>query len=100
MGIWSLTALALKFDVDAALEKKQEGKLDIKTPVFNCVMVGYALGIVATAAGMFLMKHAQPALLYLVPTCTIGLLVGLASQRKIKAVVSYEAEVSDKPKES
>lgn len=95
-----LAALALKFDVDVALEEKPEGTIDFRSPVFSCVMVGYALGIVATAAGMFLMKHAQPALLYLVPTCTIGLLVGLLKEKKIKQAMAYEAEISDKSKEN
>lgn len=95
-----LTALALKFDVDVALEQKQEGKLEIRTPVFNCVMIGYALGIVATFVGMSLMNHAQPALLYLVPTCSIGLIVGLVLEKRLKQAITYESEASDKPKES
>lgn len=95
-----LTALALKFDVDNGLEQKQDGKLQFKTPVFNSVMVGYALGIVATFAGMSLMNHAQPALLYLVPTCSLGLIFALVKDKKLKKAWTYEAEISDKTKET
>jgi len=95
-----LTALALKFDVDVTLDKKNEGKIEFKTPVFNSVMVGYAVGIIATYISMTWMNHAQPALLYLVPTCSLGLLYGVLTEKRVKQAVSYESEMSDKPKEN
>lgn len=95
-----LTALALKFDVDVALEKKQGNKLDFRTPTFTAVLVGYALGIVATFISMTLMNHAQPALLYLVPTCSLGLMYAVFTEKRFKQAVSYESELSDKPKEN
>lgn len=95
-----LTALALKFDVDVALDQKNGGHLNCRTPVFNAVLIGYALGIVATFVGMTFMNHAQPALLYLVPTCSIGLLYGLLSEKRIQQALKYESELTDKPKEN
>ena len=38
-------------------------------PYFHSVMVGYWLGLSITLAVMYWFEHAQPALLYLVPTC-------------------------------
>ena len=95
-----LTALALKFDVDVALDKKTAGKPDFKTPVFNAVIVGYTLGIAITFISMTWMNHAQPALLYLVPTCTLGLLYGVLTEKRMKQALNYESELSDKPKEN
>ena len=36
---------------------------------FNVTFIAYILGLLATIAVMHVFKHAQPALLYLVPAC-------------------------------
>lgn len=46
-------------------------------------------------AGMHLMSCAQPALLYLVPTCTIGILVPTIINRRFKKLWLYESELSN-----
>lgn len=75
-------ALCLKFDVDKALSKlKLKATSELKTPYFNVCMIGYFLGIVETFAVMWIFDHPQPALLFLVPMCTIPV-AGLAFYRK------------------
>ena len=132
-----LLALAIKFDVDSALEnlkgeatkiKPKEGEaveetnpseptatqnntttaqvlastkpvgkeLNISTPVFYSTLIGYAVGIVATLLGMAYMSRAQPALLYLVPTCTIGVLAPVIAQGRFKEFWNYTSEVKEK----
>jgi len=114
-----LLALALKFDVDSFLEqvrpKSQSTPVEkqssaespvvkpvenIPTPVFTGALIGYALGIILTIAGMTLMKHAQPALLYLVPTCSLGVLIPVIMEGKFKAFWQYNAEKEEKTKDN
>jgi minor histocompatibility antigen H13 len=47
---------------------------------FKASMAGYVLGMVATLAGLHIYRHAQPALLYLVP-CVLTSLWGTAFMR-------------------
>lgn len=57
---------------------------------FNTAFLAYVLGLVATIVIMSVFKHAQPALLYLVPACIgLPLLVALV-KGDIKAMFSYE----------
>jgi minor histocompatibility antigen H13 len=37
--------------------------------------MGYVLGIVATFSALLIFNHAQPALLFLVPSCTLTVLM-------------------------
>lgn len=53
-------ALLLRFDYSL----KRQSKV-----YFHSTCVAYTLGLVATIAVMHVFKHAQPALLYLVPAC-------------------------------
>lgn len=99
-----LTALALKFDVDMGLEEynkqaKKEEEPQLRTFVFDCTLIGYGAGMIATFVGMSLMGKAQPALLYLVPTCSIGLIVGLIGQGRVMKAIKYESEEEVKEKE-
>lgn len=75
-------ALCLKFDVDKSLAKlKIKTTEQIKTPYFNVCVIGYFLGIVITFAVMWIFNHPQPALLFLVPMCTLPV-AGLSFIRK------------------
>merc|ERR1719412_3036539 len=52
---------------------------------FTAGVIGYALGLLATFVSLYLMKHGQPALLFLVPgtllpTCAIALCKGELGQ--------------------
>jgi minor histocompatibility antigen H13 len=68
-------ALCLKFDVDKALSKLRiKSPSEVSTPYFNTCAIGYFFGIVITFAVMWIFNHPQPALLFLVPTCTLPIL--------------------------
>nr|CAD7410363.1 unnamed protein product [Timema poppensis] len=64
---------------------------------FNVTFGAYFLGLMATILIMHLFKHAQPALLYLVPAC-LGAPLGVALLRgDIKALFQYEDHPAEKP---
>ncbi|XP_064626281.1 minor histocompatibility antigen H13-like [Lineus longissimus] len=75
--------IALLLRLDVSLKK------DSKT-YFYASFIAYILGLGLTMLVMHVFKHAQPALLYLVPCCTgIPILVGLA-RGEIKEMFSYQ----------
>ncbi|KAG8227249.1 hypothetical protein J437_LFUL003980 [Ladona fulva] len=82
-------ALLLRFD--HSLKRKSN-------TYFYVTFTAYLLGLLATIFVMHVSKHAQPALLYLVPAC-IGtpLLVAIA-RGDIKAMFEYEDHPSAKEK--
>ena len=101
-----ILALSLKFDVDSFLEKAKESVTEAKvnlsnisTPVFNGALIGYAVGITATLVSMFAMNHAQPALLFLVPGCTFGVLIPVFMSGQFKKLCSYDSEGEVEKKE-
>lgn len=61
-------ALLLRFDHSLKRQTKT---------YFHASVVAYFLGLMATIFVMHVFKHAQPALLYLVPAC-VGTPLGLA----------------------
>lgn len=67
-------ALCLKFDVENCIGKKLKKISEFSLPYFTTSMIGYVVGICATFAAMYIFDHAQPALLFLVPTCTLSVL--------------------------
>lgn len=74
-------ALLLRFDVS----QKKESRV-----YFYASFIAYFLGLLLTIVVMHFFKHAQPALLYLVPAC-IGVPVLVALIRgEIKQLFSYE----------
>lgn len=94
-----VVALSLKFDVDWFLAKAQQagGQTrqaleQMRTPIFYGAFVGYILGIVATLVSMYVFNHPQPALLFLVPGCTLGILVQATREGKVKDLWRYDAE--------
>jgi len=70
-------SLCLKFDIDNSFEKYKVIKdwKHIELPYFNICFVGYIYGIIETFLAMFIFEHPQPALLFLVPMCTIPVLI-------------------------
>ena len=66
-------SLCIKFDIDRALTNKKIKDLsEIKIPYFNTCCLFYAFGIILTFVVMYVFDHPQPALLFLVPTCTLS----------------------------
>ena len=97
-------ALVLRFDAtQAKLVLGVDNHVDtaFAKPVFNVTMFFYAAGLCATVVVMHVFKHAQPALLYLVPACLAGSLVAGAATRQLGALLDYKETEDDeaaKPK--
>ena len=91
-------ALCLKFDVDRAITKlKTIANLQqLKTNYFNICIVGYFLGIVETFAVMWIFDHPQPALLFLVPMCTLPVAGFAFYNKELKDLEEYSTEHPDK----
>lgn len=68
-------ALCLKFDVDRNISRKVKTLKQFALTYFTTAFIGYIVGIVATFAAMYIFDHPQPALLFLVPTCTLSVLI-------------------------
>lgn len=96
-------SLMLKFDmINYSLEgqkyKTPDNMLDIADfpkPYFNTVMVGYVLGLVTTTVVMVVFKHAQPALLYLVPACILSSLLCALVRGEVSKLWSFTIEDSE-----
>ncbi|EAR83602.2 signal peptide peptidase (macronuclear) [Tetrahymena thermophila SB210] len=82
-------ALALKYDIDQQL-KKAINIHAVKTPYFNWCFGGYIAGIITTFVVMVVFNHPQPALLFLVPGCTISVLIKALLDGKLKELFLYE----------
>ncbi|XP_018321483.1 minor histocompatibility antigen H13 [Agrilus planipennis] len=74
-------ALLLRFD--QSLKRKSN-------LYFHATFVAYFLGLMATIFVMHMFKHAQPALLYLVPACLGTPLIVALIKGDIKALLKYE----------
>lgn len=101
-----IVALSLKFDVDRFLQKSlpiggrtPEAVANLPTPIFYGAFVGYILGIIATIMSMYVFNHPQPALLFLVPGCTLGILTQVVRHGQVMELWRYEAEEAEPEKE-
>ena len=108
-------AVMLKFELDQMISarktsKKDETPLTLSevnswpTPMFHITMGFYFMSIVVTLVGMHLMKHAQPALLYIVPAITLAFASVAYIFKCAKKMAEYEddhvgVEPEDKSKE-
>lgn len=66
---------------------------------FIATFIAYFLGLMATIFVMHMFKHAQPALLYLVPACLGTPLLLALIKGDIKALFKYEDNPSEQPPE-
>ncbi|XP_023017914.2 signal peptide peptidase [Leptinotarsa decemlineata] len=83
-------ALLLRFDHSLKRQTKT---------YFHASVIAYFLGLMATIFVMHVFKHAQPALLYLVPAC-IGTPLGLALLKgDLTAMFKYEDSTEEKTEE-
>ncbi|XP_055546993.1 minor histocompatibility antigen H13 [Wyeomyia smithii] len=84
-------ALLLRFD--NSLKRKSNF-------YFYATFIAYFFGLLATIFVMHVFKHAQPALLYLVPACLGTPLLLALLKGDIKKLFAYEDHPDEKPKES
>jgi len=55
-------------------------------------MIGYAVGIATTFAVMVAWNHAQPALLFLVPSCTFSVIIRGFLYKQLDELSNYDEE--------
>lgn len=88
----AFVSLCLKFDIDRAINVLKVKRVsDIPLPFFYWNLIFYIAGIVITYIVMISFKHAQPALLYLVPCATIALILPMLMQGVMSDMVEYMA---------
>ena len=73
---------------------------DFPKPYFNASLVGYTAGMLTTLGVMHVFKHAQPALLYLVPGVLISVWGTALVRGEVAAMWAYseEGEAEEEPK--
>ncbi|XP_050077838.1 minor histocompatibility antigen H13 [Anopheles maculipalpis] len=84
-------ALLLRFD--NSLKRKSK-------TYFYATFIAYFVGLLATIFVMHVFKHAQPALLYLVPACLGTPLLLAVLKGDLKKLLAYEDHPEEKPKAS
>uniref|UniRef100_A0A182JZN1 Signal peptide peptidase n=1 Tax=Anopheles christyi TaxID=43041 RepID=A0A182JZN1_9DIPT len=82
-------ALLLRFD--NSLKRKSK-------TYFYATFIAYFIGLLATIFVMHVFKHAQPALLYLVPACLGTPLLLAVLKGDLKKLLAYEDHPEEKPK--
>jgi len=80
-------ALLLRYD----LSKKSKARI-----YFYSTLIAYFMGLISTILVMHLFKHAQPALLYLVPACIATPLLVALIRGEIKSLFAYEDHPEEK----
>lgn len=84
--------IALLLRYDYSLKRKS-------SVYFYATFIAYFLGLMATIFVMHVYKHAQPALLYLVPACLITPLLVALVRGDLKSLLAYEDHPEIKAKE-
>lgn len=92
----TLLALLLRFDAESANAEPTEGAhAKFAKPFFHVCLLGYVAGLATTLFVMEYFGAAQPALLYLVPSCLGSTLVVGAYRRNFGALFAYDEEQHD-----
>lgn len=88
-------SFCLKFDIDQAFKRNKVIKSfsDIQLNYFNLAFVGYMYGIIETFLAMYIFQHPQPALLFLVPMCTIPVLLRSLFRGQFWLFVEYDTQL-------
>ncbi len=84
-------SLCLKFDIDKWIKSKPKGVESLSILYHSTSFVGYILGMVITYLVMVIFNHPQPALLFLVPTCTLSVLLVSFIKGEFNEIKDYNA---------
>jgi minor histocompatibility antigen H13 len=84
-------ALLLRFDAQQA-KVTTEYKESFPCPYFIVVMFGYIAGLITTVLVMYKFEAAQPALLYLVPSCIISSFMTGLRRGEFKELFAFKEE--------
>jgi minor histocompatibility antigen H13 len=86
-------SILLRFDaVRAKVSTRNAEHESFGKPYFNVNLLCYALGLGCTVGVMYFFNAAQPALLYLVPSCLGGSLAVAFSRGEFGALLAYDEE--------
>eukprot|EP00003_Mantamonas_plastica_P008422 TRINITY_DN1737_c0_g1_i3.p1 TRINITY_DN1737_c0_g1~~TRINITY_DN1737_c0_g1_i3.p1 ORF type:complete len:208 (+),score=83.57 TRINITY_DN1737_c0_g1_i3:217-840(+) len=103
-------ALMLKLDHELAKRKALAGKkgddtkeqevkmTNFPTYYFTWAMIGYTVGMTTTIVVMHWFKAAQPALLYLVPTCLIFSLLPAMARGELMVLWNFSTQTEEEEK--
>jgi minor histocompatibility antigen H13 len=101
-----LASLCIRCDLIQAFKvgKEKAVKDDLKEEVgsyiqkemgcyyFNAMLIGFVLGLVCTYSAMIVTGHAQPALLYILPSMAIVYLVSSFLRNEFVKMLSYNED--------
>lgn len=92
-------SLCLKFDIEQAFlsNPKVRRVADIDLPYFSMCCAGYIYGIIETFLAMFIFDHPQPALLFLVPMCTLPVLLRALARGQLALFFNYDTDLQLHP---
>ena len=69
-----LLSLCIKYDIDSFIVRNRGFKIeDLTFPLFNIMTLAYGTSLVIVYCAMIYFSHPQPALVFIVPICTITL---------------------------
>ncbi len=69
-----LLSLCIKYDIDSFIVRNRGFKIeDLTFPLFNLMTLAYGASLVIVYCAMIYFSHPQPALVFIVPICTITL---------------------------
>ncbi|CAF0734662.1 unnamed protein product [Adineta steineri] len=88
-------ALLLRYD----MSRKRSGKKKASTLYFNVSFIAYIIALVVTILILQIFKHAQPALLYIVPLCLIFPLLTALVCKDWGTMFAYEDHATEKKNE-
>src|SRR5271154_6454501 len=88
-------ALSLRYDLYRFHQKKpsipyKRHMYKFPKPYFTTTFIAYILGLVLTMTVMHVFKKAQPALLYLSPSCAAAVLIAALVRRELPTLWGYK----------
>lgn len=88
-----LISLCIKYDIDCCILSNRKPKKveEFRYPLFYSMLFAYALSLVATYLALFYFNHAQPALVFIVPICSLALLA-FTFATKDRAIWKYDSK--------
>ncbi|KXN90625.1 Minor histocompatibility antigen H13 [Leucoagaricus sp. SymC.cos] len=95
-------ALALRYDYHcymSACRASSQQSIKFLKPYFHAGLVAYVLGLVTTMTMMHVFHAAQPALLYLSPSCTLSFAVTASLRGELKEVWNWNDGPEEEAKE-
>ena len=94
-----LISFMLRFDANnARLPTSYNPSISFPKPYFHSIMFGYVAGLATTLLMMTKFKAAQPALLYLVPSCLGSALLCALWRGELKVLFAYNEEEDEEGK--